>query len=92
VTTNEGTRAFVMISPWSSPIAEVAASATAIAAHQGQFVSAGRSRRVMITAPTPLTKPTERSISAIRSTKTTPIAIVAMPAVCRSRLTKFRSV
>ena len=40
----------------------------------------------MITAQTPLTKPTERSISAIRRTKTTPIAIVAIPAVCRQQV------
>ena len=43
----------------------------------------------MITAPTPLTNATERSISAIRSTKTTPIAIVVTPAIWSSRLTKF---
>ncbi len=70
----------------------VMTSATPIAAHHGKFCSSGRRSRTMITAQTPLTKPTERSISAIRRTKTTPIAIVAIPAVCRSRFTKLRSV
>ena len=70
----------------------VTRSAAPIAAHHGKSCSSGRKSSTMITAPTPLTKPTERSISAIRSTKTTPIAIAAIPAVCRSRLTKLRSV
>ena len=46
----------------------------------------------MTTAPTALTNPTARSISPIRRTKTTPIAIVATAAICRSRFVKFRDV
>ena len=44
------------------------------------------------TPPTALTKATERSISPISSTNTTPMAIVATAAVCRSRFVKLRSV
>ena len=92
VTTKDGTRAFVMISPCSRPIAVVAPSASAIAAHHGQLDSSGRSMSAITTAPTPLTNATDRSISAIRSTKTTPIAIAVYPDICKSRFTKFRSV
>ena len=46
----------------------------------------------MTTPPTALTNATERSISPISSTKTTPIAIVATAAIWRIRLVKFRGV
>ena len=46
----------------------------------------------MTTPPTALTKATERSISPIRSTNTTPIAIVAIAAICSRRFVKLRSV
>ena len=45
----------------------------------------------MMTPPTALTYATDRSISAMSSTKTTPIAIVVMPDICRRRLMKLRS-
>ena len=75
MTTKDGTRAFVMISPCRRPIAVVVPSASAIAAHHGQCDASGRSISDITTAPTPLTNATDRSISAISSTKTTPIAI-----------------
>ena len=92
VTTNDGTFAFVMINPCSSPIAVVTRRPAPIAAHHGQCDASGRSNRHITTAPTPLTNATDRSISAIRSTKTVPMAIVVYPDIWRSRLTKFRSV
>ena len=92
VTTKEGTPAFVITIACRNPMIVVTASATPIAAHAGQFEASGRSRRVIRTPPTALTKATDRSISPIRSTKTIPIAIVATAAICSSRFVKFRGV
>jgi hypothetical protein len=46
----------------------------------------------MTTPPTALTNATERSISPIRSTNTTPMAIVAIADIWSRRFVKFRSV
>ena len=92
VTTKEGTPNFVITIACRNPMIVVTASATPIAAHAGQFEASGRSRRVIRTPPTALTKATDRSISPIRSTNTIPIAIVATAAICRSRFVKFRGV
>ena len=46
----------------------------------------------MTVPPTALTNATDRSISPMRSTNTTPIAIVAIAAICRRRFVKLRSV
>jgi hypothetical protein len=92
VTTKEGTPAFVITRACTKPIAVVHRSAARMAAHQGQPGSSGRSRSVITTPPTALTKATDRSISPIRSTNTTPIAIVAIAVICSSRFVKLRSV
>ncbi len=42
-----------------------------------------------VTPATPLTNPTERSISPIRRTKTIPMAITVVPASCPIRLMKL---
>ena len=52
----------------------------------------GRRSSVITTPPTALTNATERSISPIRSTNTTPMAIVAIADICSRRFVKFRSV
>ena len=91
VTTNDGTPAFVIKIAWRNPITVVITSAMPIAAHHGQSDASGRSSRVIITPPTALTYATDRSISPISSTKTMPMAMVAIAAICRSRLVKFRS-
>jgi hypothetical protein len=92
VTTKDGTPAFVTMTPCSSPIPVVQISPAAMASHQGQPGSSGRRSKVMMTPPTALTKATERSISAISRTKTTPIAMIAIGAVCRMRFVKLREV
>ena len=91
VTTNEGTPALVMTIPWAQPIIVVMRSATPIAAHAGHPGLSGRRRSAMTTPPTALTKATDRSISAMRSTKTTPMAIVAKTTICSRRLVKLRA-
>jgi hypothetical protein len=91
VTTNDGTPAFVMTSAWRSPMSVVTASAKAMASHQGHPGASGRSRRVMATPPTALTKATDKSISPIRRTNTMPMAIVATGAIWSSRFVKLRS-
>ena len=92
VTTKEGTPAFVITSACTKPIAVVMRRAAGTASHHGQPGSSGRRSIVMTTPPTALTKATERSISPMSSTKTTPIAIVAIAAVWRRRFVKLRSV
>ena len=92
VTTKDGTPALVITSAWTKPIAVVTRRAARIASHQGHPGSSGRRSSVITTPPTALTKATERSISPIRSTKTTPMAIVAIAAICRRRFVKLRSV
>jgi len=91
VTTNDGTPAFVMTSAWRRPMSVVTASAKAMASHQGHPGASGRSRSVMATPPTALTKATDRSISPIRRTNTMPMAMVATGANWSSRFVKLRS-
>jgi hypothetical protein len=91
VTTNDGTPVFVITNPWAKPIAVVQRRPAPTAAHHGQPGLSGRSRSVVTTPPTALTYATDRSISPMRRTKTTPIAMIAMYDICSRRFVKFRS-
>ncbi len=88
MTTNEGTRNRLMIVPWISPIRRPTTSAPAMATYHGSPCSTDS--RAMTTAATPLTNPTDRSISPRSRTKTMPMAMTVICAICRSRLTKLR--
>ena len=80
----------MMIKPCTSPTTVTAANAAGIVKNQGHPRS--RKIRVMTTPPTALTKPIERSISPSSRTKTTPMAMVAIPAIWTIRLTKLTGV
>ncbi len=64
-------------------------TAAATAAYHGQPWSVSRMARTA--AQTPLAYPADRSISPRSRTKTSPMAMAMLPALCVSRLAKFRS-
>ena len=93
VTTKEGTPSFVMITPCSRPMPMPAASATTSAAGQPNTLwLSGKVSRATSTPATPLTKPTDRSISPSSSTNTIPMPMVAKAAAWTMRLTKLPAV
>jgi hypothetical protein len=79
-----------MIVPWKSPIAAPAARAAAIAGTAGQPTFTDR--LAMIAPASPLTAPTERSISPRSSTNTTPMEIVPTAAICSVRFVRLTAV
>ena len=76
MTTKEGMPTFVMSSPWNVPIARPAATAMMIAGIAPIALPSSSSSSAVMTPATPLTKPTDRSISPSSRTNTTPMPIV----------------
>ena len=74
VTTNDGTPIRATNEPWNAPMIVVQASAIAMHSQPGRPgpAGAGFASSAAIMPATPLTYPIDRSISPIRSTKTTP--------------------
>ena len=72
VTTKDGTPTSATIDPWKAPISDAASSARKTQRYQGKLTPVGSCVSATTTPATPLTKLTERSISPIRRTKTTP--------------------
>ena len=60
--------------PWMAPNAVLASSATMIAAHHGQFAPVGCTSSATTTLLSPMTRPTERSISPRSRAKISAIA------------------
>ena len=76
VTTKDGIPIFVMSRPCSVPIAAPAATAMMIAGTAPIALPSSSSSSAVMTPATPLTKPTDRSISPSSSTNTRPMPIV----------------
>ena len=72
VTTNDGTPIRATIEPWKAPISVAARIARKMQTQPGQMAPVGSCVSATTTPATPLTKLTERSISPISRTKTTP--------------------
>ena len=90
VTTNEGIPNVVTMKPVKSPIAAPVASPATIASsgdHPCWTLSTA-----ITEAASPLTAPTERSISPSSSTRTTPIEIVATPVIWSTRFERLTAV
>ena len=90
VTTNEGTRKRVIQTPWRSPMPAPARTPTPTARAPGR--PALTLSTAMTAAQSPLTAPTDRSISPSSRTSTTPTEIVPMAAIWRTRLVRLRGV
>jgi hypothetical protein len=73
VTMNDGIRRRATSVPWIAPTPADRSNAARIAAHQGH-PGLGCTNCATTTAETPMTRPTERSISARRRTKISPMA------------------
>ncbi len=71
---NEGILRRATIDPWMAPTAEQTSSDTMMASHHGQLRPAGCTSSATMTAPRPMTSPTERSISPSSSAKISAIA------------------
>ena len=74
VTMNDGIFSRATIVPWMAPTAAHASSVTMIAAHHGQFRPLGCTSSATTTLPSPMTRPTDRSISPRRRAKISAIA------------------
>ena len=92
VTTNDGMPTLANSVPWIRPIVAPAPSARRMASGTETWLPSGCSSNATITPPTPLTKPTDRSISPSSRTKTIPMPITANGASWISRLTKLPAV
>ena len=87
VTTNDGIPNAVTMEPLKSPI-PVPTSSPSTIANAGSTPSFTDST-AMTDAASPETAPTDRSISPSKSTRTTPIEIVATAAICSVRLVRL---
>ncbi len=87
VTTKAGTPTLAKNRPWIRPtIAPPATAATRATHWLTPWVTLSTAK---IAAQSPLTEPTERSISPSSSTNTTPMAIMPVPTICWERLDRF---
>ena len=87
VTTNDGRPTRVITRPWNAPMSAPAHSVMRIASPASTWWSTYSTPRI---APqSPLTMPTDRSISPTSSTMNRPTAIVPTAAICRARFDKF---
>jgi len=87
VTTNDGIPKAVTMNPLKSPIARPTPSPAKIPRSGGK--PCWTLRTAITPAASPLTAPTERSISPSSRTSTTPIEIVAVAAICSVRLERL---
>ena len=92
VTTNDGTPTFATTVPCAAPRIATTPSARRMHSQPGRLRPSGSCSVAAVSAAMPLRYPIERSISAIRRTKTTPNAIIVTPAICRMTFTKFPAV
>ncbi len=77
-----------MMVPWTAPMKVVEASPAATATNQGRL-NGGAIRKAETTAPTPATKPTERSISPSSRTKISAMPRSTKTAPCTKRLVRL---
>ena len=84
---NDGTPNEENSAPWSTPIAIPSATAAAIARYG--FHPCWTFKTAMSADVTPLTAPTDRSISPRSSTNTTPTEMSPVAVTCRSRLVRL---
>ena len=89
VTMNDGIRSRATSVPWMTPTAAQASSVTMIAAHHGQFAPVGWTSSATMTLPSPMTRPTDRSISPRSRAKISAIASSMYTVLCSKRLTRF---
>ena len=75
--------------PWMAPTAAQASNVAMIAAHHGQFAPVGCTSSATTTLPSPMTRPTDRSISPRSRTKISAIASSMYTVLCSKRLTRF---
>ena len=80
------------IEPCATPIAVVASSASRTQRNHGRSAPFGNCNSATTTPATPLTNATDRSISPIRRTKTTPYAISVGPAMAVMMFVKLAGV
>ena len=71
---NDGIRSRATSVPWMTPTAAQASNVTMIAAHHGQFAPVGCTSSATTTLPSPMTRPTDRSISPRSRAKISAIA------------------
>ena len=89
VTMNDGIFSRATSVPWMAPNAAQASSVTMIAAHHGQFAPVGCTSSATTTLPSPMTRPTDRSISPSSRAKISAIASSMYTVLCSKRLTRF---
>src|SRR5215472_3437307 len=89
VTMNDGILRRATSVPWMAPNAAQASNATMIAAHHGQSAPLGCTSSATMTLPSPMTRPTERSISPRSRAKISAIASNMYMLLCSNRLTRF---
>ena len=86
---NDGILSRATSVPWMKPTAAQASNVTMIAAHHGQFAPLGCTSSATTTLPSPMTRPTDRSISPSRRAKISAIASSMYTVLCSNRLTRF---
>ena len=89
VTMNDGILSRATIDPWMKPTAAHATSVDMIAAHHGKFAPVGCTSSATTTLPSPMTRPTDRSISPSSRAKISAIASSMYTVLCSKRLTRF---
>src|SRR6266516_3771295 len=89
VTMNDGIFSRATSDPWMAPPAEQASNAAMVAAHHGQFAPPGCTSSATTTAPSAMTRPTDRSISPRSRAKISAIASTMYTVLCSKRLTRF---
>lgn len=87
VTANAGAPTRAKKKPWTAPMTAPLAIATRIANHS--FMPCVTVITATTAPETPLTEPTERSISPSSSTKTMPTAIMPVPTIVTEILLRF---
>ena len=86
---NDGILSRATSVPWMKPTAAQASNVTMIAAHHGQFAPLGCTSSATTTLPSPMTRPTDRSISPSSRAKISAIASSMYTVLCSNRLTRF---
>ena len=86
---NDGILSRATSDPWMAPTAQQASNVTMIAAHHGQFAAVGCTSSATTTLPSPMTRPTDRSISPRSRAKISAIASSMYIELCSKRLTRF---
>ena len=86
---NDGILSRATSVPKKAPTAQQASNVTMIAAHHGQFALVGCTSSATTTLLSPMTRPTERSISPRSRAKISAIANSMYILLCSKRLTRF---